>query len=138
MSINKLETELIFKANKKKGISFFDTQPCPTKECFELLGQEGIDFMVNKIRNMVKVRIEMFGNAKPEYAGMHEQQAFAHLPSLSVISVSDWKYCSPKYAKKNLQSPELIDEKHFTIEIQSIGRYNKKRLKRFSEGYGLE
>jgi len=85
---------------------------------------------------MVKVRIEMFGNAKPEYAGLHQQQRFAHLPSLSVISVSDRKYFYPKYAEKNLQNPELIDKKHFMINIESIGRYNKKYLKGFSDGYG--
>ncbi len=133
MSKNRLESEIIYEANRKEGVSIYEKTPCPTKECFDTLGQEGIDFIVDNIREMVMMRIYMFGNGKPEYYGLSSFLRFAHLPSCSIITVCDYPY---EFHKKYLQYPELIDEEHFVIEAESVkGTLPRKFLKeRFPKG----
>jgi hypothetical protein len=133
MNENKLESDFIYYANKREGVSTYEKTPCPTKECFETIGQEGIDFIVNKVKELVRMRIYMFGNGKPEYYGLPRSLRFAHLPSCSVISVSDYPY---RMKSSYLQYPELIDKEHFVIEAESVkDRMSKDSLQRiYSRG----
>ena len=133
MNKNQLESDIIYEANRKEGISTYEKTPCPTKECYETIGQEGIDFIVNKIRGMVKMRIYMFGNGKPEYYGLPRFLRFAHIPSCSIITVKDYPY---EFDKKYLQYPELKDTNHFVIDAESVkGTLPKKFLEeRFPRG----
>jgi len=135
MKENRLESAFIYRANRKEGFSTYENTPCPTKECFETIGQEGIDFICDKIREMVLMRIYMFGNRQPEFYGLPSMIHFAHLPSCSIITVNDSPF---EFHKKELQFPELIDEEHFTLEAQSHkGRTSRKSLEQsFSRGIG--
>jgi hypothetical protein len=135
MSKKRLESEILYYANKREGISTYEKTPCPTKECFETIGQKGIDFIVNKIRKMVKMRIYMSGNGKPEYYGLPSPLSFAHIPSCSIITVSDYPY---QFQKKDLQYPELFDKEHFVIDAESVkGRISEKTLKRAPRGRAM-
>lgn len=133
MTKNRLESDFVYYANKREGVCTFDKTPCPTKECYEIIGQEGIDFIVNKIKEMVRMRIYMFGNAKPEYYGLPKYLSFAHLPSCSIISVSDYPY---SFDSSYLLYPELIHEEHFVIEAEQVkDRISQESLQKiYSKG----
>ncbi len=123
-----LETEILYVPDRRKGEFVFDGIPCATNDTYEIIKQEGVEFICQKIREMVKTRIEMFGNDKREFYGFASNQYFVHLPSKSIIQMIG-KQQPSLYWKGDFKYPERLTKNHFIIDTNPSDRFSKSFLK---------
>jgi hypothetical protein len=104
MKIKNLSDQLLYVPNRRNGTSEFLGQPLATQGIYDLIKPEGVEFISQKLKELIELRKELFGNAKEEFYGMYGIQLFYDLKNHIPIKV-----------KEILDSPN----KDFTLEIET-------------------
>ncbi len=89
MRINKIENRLIYSPNREFGQSEFKGTPRPSSEVIEQIGEEGLEYIKNKLNSLIDSRKEMFGIGHIDQYGMDAVQHFFDLKHRTIIRVSE-------------------------------------------------
>ena len=124
--------ELIYKPSIEKGEELFDGLPCPTEEAFEILGDEGVAYIKNRLNEMLEWRKIMYSAKEKKYYGFSAMQFFTELQSKIVFSVGlTINNLKLRKSNSNREIPNLVisddlkeqnfkklhNTNHFLIEI---------------------
>jgi hypothetical protein len=114
MKIKSLSDRLQYIPNRRNGLSEFSGIPMASEEVYDLIESDGINFISEKLKELIELRKELFGNYKEEFFGMYEIQLFYDLKNRIPIKI-----------KEIIDSPN----KDFTLEIEKddYGSLHKHR-----------
>jgi len=79
--------DFIYIPKKSKGEELFDGLACPTEEAHQLIGDEGIQIIRDKIFTMLEWRKTMYGDEKKEDYGFYPYQKFIDVQNEIVLLV---------------------------------------------------
>lgn len=132
-SINNFE--LVYHPKQEKGEELFDGLPCPTKEAYDILGEEGIKYIKNRLHEMLEWRKTMYGGKEKRYYGFSAMQFFTELQTEIIFSVGltidDLKYRKDRYNEK---IPELVISNHLTENnFEKLHKTNHFLIEPFAE-----
>lgn len=66
-----LNDRFVYAPSCKKGKSLFDGLPIPSMEAYEILQEQGVKSIDNKMKEMLEWRKQMFGTLETEHYGFH-------------------------------------------------------------------
>ncbi|MGG8496825.1 hypothetical protein ACQY1Q_10435 [Tenacibaculum sp. TC6] len=69
-------SDLIYIPNLESGDSLFDGIPCPTHDALKYLGEEGIQYIHQRLNEMLNWRKTMYGEGEKEHFGFYPVQHF--------------------------------------------------------------
>ena len=90
MKTHKPEAGLVYCPRLVRGQSEFRGIPRPTKEVIELIGNSGIDFIVEKFRQLILDRKEMYGTGFIGFYGLDKIQRFFDLETRTSIKAKEY------------------------------------------------
>lgn len=152
--------DFIYIPEKTKGEELFDGLACPTEEVYQLIGDEGIQIIRDKIFTMLEWRKTMYGDKKEEDYGFYPYQKFIDVQNEIVLliggtlngeyniavhnaeennnSIEDHlpKLVVPENLKKN-NYEKLMTKSHFMIHATESLKsdFVKRRYKRVLKKY---
>ena len=91
MKINTIQDQLIYIPNREfhNGESIFDGEFKCDEKLYEILHQEGIDYIKSKLLSLIECRKEMFGEYHILHYGMNPLQHFYDLKNRISIQIED-------------------------------------------------
>lgn len=99
----------------------YEEKPCPSKDVYDILGDEGVEFIDKKIKELIKYRIEMFGKRVKKTHGFYMEQKFIDFKTKSILTlpVIGREYLSGDYIydKKDANNESLFIEGNYFIGI---------------------
>ncbi|MGY0408831.1 MAG: hypothetical protein ACWIPJ_10850 [Polaribacter sp.] len=104
MKIKSLSDRLQYIPNRRNGLSEFSGTPLATPEVYDLIKPDGINFISQKLKELIELRKELFGTSEDKYYGMYQIQLFYDLKNHIPIRIQEI-----------LDSPN----KDFTLEIET-------------------
>lgn len=111
MKIKTLEDQFIYLPTREAGESLFDGEYRCDENVAEIIGQEGIAFIKNKILSIIEHKKEMFGQRHVSFYGMQEWQRFYDIKNRIMLDVRD---------------AMLPENNIVTIRESATGKYYKK------------
>ena len=87
MNIQNLESRIIYAPTKAEGYNSFDGVPIPDQEILDIIGEEGVHFIDNRLKKYIDMRKELHGDEELQYYGMHYYQRFFDLKERIAIKV---------------------------------------------------
>lgn len=89
MKIKTLEDQFIYLPTRDTGEALFQGEYQCDENIAEVIGQEGIDYIKNKIQSIIENKKEMFGERHVSFYGLHEKQRFYDLQNRIMLDIQD-------------------------------------------------
>ena len=89
MKIKTLEEQFIYLPTRDTGEHLFEGEYQCDENIAEIIGQEGIEFIKNKILSIIENKKEMFGQGHISFYGMDEWQRFYDIKNRIMLDVKD-------------------------------------------------
>lgn len=140
----KLESGVAYYGNGlySDGYSTYEGRPCPTKEVYDLIGEEGVAEVHNILQKVILFRKVLNGDGNLQFYGLSGNEGFAHYPSKRLFRAFDPfqttgkpetntgirprfntdesrdRFIKLHYPKEKFQFPELLKFKnHYYIDV---------------------
>jgi hypothetical protein len=79
MNIQKIENRLLYVPNKNSGTSTFNGEAHYSQKVLDIIGEEGVKHISNKLEQCLDMKKELFGNGNKEFYGLSASQKFFDL-----------------------------------------------------------
>lgn len=148
--MSNLEEKLVLIPDRSlPGNTTFEGVPCPSKKAYELLGDQGIDFIHKSIQTMLECRKKMFGVAQKEFYGFKNALHFINTETRDIFSASErifhdsedffYEFDKERFNKvfsdTEFEFPERLNfDKFYLIEWQRKYQNSDRDMKNYIEG----
>lgn len=89
MKIKTLEDQFIYLPTRDTGEALFDGAYQCDENLAEIIGQQGIEFIKNKILTIIENKKEMFGQGHISFYGMEQWQRFYDIKNRIMLDIRD-------------------------------------------------
>lgn len=117
MKIQSLSDQLIYIPQQANGLSDFEGSPLPSQEAIDAVGEEGIEYISDKIKSIVEFRKEIHGNVDLTHYGLKPEQCFFDLKNRIVLRVTDTVQDRVHYPYSYVNNHPISD---FNINVQEV------------------
>jgi len=87
MKIDKIDKRLIYIPDRSVGTCTFSGDAYPNDEVLEILKEDEIAYIRNKLSAIIEMKKEIFGDDRPEFYGLHPLQRFFDLKNRCPIRI---------------------------------------------------